>query len=65
MTLTWTMFDCNVSDVQSQARRRIATGLERGRAGLLRCSTCTGPEARAGEAGADSARLIARARRQD
>ena len=34
------------------ARRRVATGLERGGAGLLCRATCTGPEAWVGEAGA-------------
>ena len=40
-----------ISDARRRARRRVATGLERGGAGLLRGATCTGPEARAGEAG--------------
>ena len=42
------------SDARRRARRRVAKGLERGGAGLLRGATYTGPdsEARAGEAGA-------------
>ena len=46
--------NCKLSDARHRARRRVAKGLERGRAGLLRGATYTGPdsEARAGEAGA-------------
>ena len=40
------------SDARHPARRRVAAGLERVGAGLLRGATCTGQEARAGEAGA-------------
>ena len=40
------------SDARRRARYRVATGLERAGAGLLRGAICTGPEARAGEAGA-------------
>ena len=51
---TTTRIEINQIGCTRRARRRVAKGLERGGAGLLRGATYTGPdsEARAGEAGA-------------
>ena len=51
------------SDARRRARRRVAMGLERRGAGLLRGASGTGPAARAGEAGAGTYLRVARARR--